>query len=1186
MSAGGLSLITTNVYDTSGRLLTSIDQAGLITSYSYDPDGLVTTVTRPGGATEVTTKYLDGRTKSVTGTGVIAQYYEYRINPDSSQWTKVYTGRENSPRWEKTITDMLGRTVRVERPGFQSIGIEAEESTYDTKGQLIKTTASGLADTLYEYDEIGNQIRSGLDVNANGSLDLDANDRIAESKTYYTVIGGVVWEETVQHVYVKESDANAAITGIRRTRLTGLGPGTNTEEVISIDIHGNQTITRVVIDHNHKTETRIMDYPDSSTNEVSVSVNGLLIFSQSKTGVDTTYVYDALGRQTGITDPRIGTTITHYNSKGQVDYVEDPAGNRTRYEYDPTTGQKTAEIDALNKATRYAYNDLGQITHTWGDVPYPVHYIYDIYGQMNEMYTYRDGTNWNSETWPSESAGTGDVTRWHYDEATGLLIAKEDAAGKSVTYTYTLGGRLAARTWARLDSGSPLVTAYSYSSSTGELLSIDYSDSTPDITFNYDRLGRQKTVTDAVGTRTFAYNSSLQLQSETITGLYEKVITRTYDTGGVPGQSSGFTLGSDGISDYRLTYGYDDAGRHYQVGWNVQGNSGTATYSYLPDSDLLHQLTTDSGQKTTYSYEPHRDLRTQVKNEFNTQVISQYDYEYDPVGRRISVSNSGQAFSAVTNAFNIYQYNNRSELSESSRYLGEDLSNISNPVQSEYRAYIYDTIGNRTEIAEATETKSYTTNALNQYIQHTIPGDSISSFTYDDDGNLRGVTSDLKYTLYTYNAENQLVAVEPQNPTNSEKKIECIYDYMGRRVIKKSYRWNEVAWTIDEEILFIYDNWNIISEIKNGEQITTKYYVWGLDLSRSLQGAGGVGGLLASVDIGSSSTYYYLYDVNGNVGQLVDSGSGEIVAHYEYDPFGNGITVSGSVAGENAFRFSTKYLDVETVLVSYGYRYYFPEFGRSISKDPLEENGGANLYAFAGNDSINSIDVIGLWKWKDGRRQGNSKATVISEKCADPYKDLAKLVHLDLSEIAMWLKRWKKNAEVTENEEFLVPNTFVIAIGENEGRISRFALAQNIMALTKALERRGFLVLWYDQQNGGNMQNVIGSTINDDTWGYAFFGHGNIALRAWYDWRKDPVYAAVNGTFLWDMENFQFIGPYHLERDFKFGLGINYHCFADEQEWNMLSIKYYGARGLSVISGTRTIRWYGTWNGLVGKATD
>jgi hypothetical protein len=48
-------------------------------------------VTRPGGITEITTRYRGGRTKSVTGTGVVARYYTYGVNTDAGRWTQVNT---------------------------------------------------------------------------------------------------------------------------------------------------------------------------------------------------------------------------------------------------------------------------------------------------------------------------------------------------------------------------------------------------------------------------------------------------------------------------------------------------------------------------------------------------------------------------------------------------------------------------------------------------------------------------------------------------------------------------------------------------------------------------------------------------------------------------------------------------------------------------------------------------------------------------------------------------------------------------------------------------------------------------------------------------------------------------------------------------------------------------------------
>ncbi len=58
-------------------------------------------------------------------------------------------------------------------------------------------------------------------------------------------------------------------------------------------------------------------------------------------------------------------------------------------------------------------------------------------------------------------------------------------------------------------------------------------------------------------------------------------------------------------------------------------------------------------------------------------------------------------------------------------------------------------------------------------------------------------------------------------------------------------------------------------------------------------------------------------------------------------------------------RYSTKYFDVETGLYYYGYRYYLTELGRWLTRDPLGEAGGPNLYGFVYNDPMNWVDPYG-----------------------------------------------------------------------------------------------------------------------------------------------------------------------------------------------------------------------------------
>ena len=158
---------------------------------------------------------------------------------------------------------------------------------------------------------------------------------------------------------------------------------------------------------------------------------------------------------------------------------------------------------------------------------------------------------------------------------------------------------------------------------------------------------------------------------------------------------------------------------------------------------------------------------------------------------------------------------------------------------------------------------------------------------------------------------------------------------------------------------FFYDGWNLVRELRmaGGENVGVDEYFWGRDVSSSLDGAGGVGGLVCLVRDGAA--YVPLYDANGNITAYVDS-SGSLVARYTYDCFGNVISSSGEQAGDFRFGFSTKYQDETTGLLLYECRCYSPVLGRWMTRDPIGEDGGVNLYAFCENDPLDSCDYLGL----------------------------------------------------------------------------------------------------------------------------------------------------------------------------------------------------------------------------------
>ncbi len=210
-------------------------------------------------------------------------------------------------------------------------------------------------------------------------------------------------------------------------------------------------------------------------------------------------------------------------------------------------------------------------------------------------------------------------------------------------------------------------------------------------------------------------------------------------------------------------------------------------------------------------------------------------------------------------------------------------------------------------------------------------------------------------------------ATDQALPTTPKRKLEFAYDGQGRRVSKKAYKWDGSTWAPDSSRLFLYDGWNLAAELLLNPSTSTfnlnSSYAWGLDLSGSLQGAGGVGGLLFTqiLDPGTQTLkpHSAAFDGNGNVIGYVDMATGAKSATYEYNAFGETLIADGSVAVQFVFRFSTKYAETETGFLYYGQRYYNPTAGRWLNRDPMEERAGLNAYAFIVNTPVDAIDSDG-----------------------------------------------------------------------------------------------------------------------------------------------------------------------------------------------------------------------------------
>ncbi len=836
-------LVSTTTYDLSGRVVSSTDEQGRTTTYDY-PSEAVTVVTLPGGGTRITTLNADGRTASITGTAVTPEYYTY-----GSNWTLVHYGTPTSARWRKTYTDVLGRTVREEQGGANGSTL-VTTYTYNTLGQLARVESTGQAPVVYTYDAWGDQIVTQI------------GERVPqETTTAYILIDGAPWQETMQ----KQGDL------ITRFRTN---PDGTTQ--ITTDVRGNEHTTTIVDEGAQRTTTQYRAGIANPT--VNVSLDGAAILSVDSAYVTNSATYDVYQRLTTQTDGRGNTTTNVYDALGRLASTTDAAGAVTSYGYN-TAGQVVAITNALGNVITYDYDVRGNKIYE-GGATYPVTYTYDTFGQQVSMTTYRD-----------EDATAGDTTTWRYDEASGALLSKEYADGHGVTCTLTDLGQVATRTDARGN-----VTTYSYDQY-GSLLSQTYSDNTPSITYQYDNFGRQTQVTDAVGTTVFTYNEYGELTTEAITGLYTKTLTHHFDA---YGRDIGYSVNGS----RRTTLGYDAAtGRLATL-----NEGGTFTWEYLPGSSLKSKLTYPSGISANWTYEPTRDLLTSVTNlNVTGEVISQYDYTNDILGRRTS-KNEEQ-----------YGYNMRNELISA-----DDLS------------YAYDDIGNRT-VAEG---RDYTANNLNQYT-------AIDTFTpeYDLDGNQTKILTSTGEWQVEYNAENR-----PIRWTQGNKVITMGYDRMGRRIFYKEMNGStQVTYTC-----FLYNGYLCIQQLfSNSPWNIYKEFIWDPTEPMATRP-------LVFRQNGQTSTFL-MHDGNKNVTDVVTvAPNNEVVGHYEYAPFGAITTQTGTRASANPFRFSSEFHDDTLGLVYYNYRHYNLKDGRWCGRDLLGEDKCLNLYSFCSNASIYFYDYLGL----------------------------------------------------------------------------------------------------------------------------------------------------------------------------------------------------------------------------------
>ena len=706
----------------------------------------------------------------------------------------------------------------------------------------------------------------------------------------------------------------------------------------------------------------------------TAALNSLLVAATNNAGRVEALAYDVNDQITNQTDANGVSVGMSYDNLRRLLTRSYPDGGVEKYGYQPNVPGPASYTNQIGNVVLFGYDAMNRKTN---EVYVGVATNRFAYNGAGDLLTLTDGK--------------GDTTKWGYDSF-GRVTNKVDAAGNTnFVYKYDPDNRLTNR-W----SGAKGNTGYAYDEA-GNLTHVAYPVS-PAISLCYDPLNRVTNMVDAVGTTGYGYDAVGELTSE---------------DGPWPSDTVSFTYAnrlrtalslSQPSGSWSQSYGYDTVRRLT----SVVSPAGTFSYNYQsPIFQLPSAISLPNGAYITNGYDAvARLLSTALANSGGTNLDS-YAYGYNQAGQRTNVVRT--AGDSVA-----YSYDNMGELTEA---IGREAGGTTNRLQ-EQLGYAYDAAGNLNQRTNNALIETFNVNTLNELTTATNHGtltvagtttvpatnvtvnglaanhyadasfalggftvtNGVNGYTaigWDAFGNVstNGVTVNLpatnsySYDLngnllsdgtrnFVYDDENELIGVWATNSWSNS----FAYDGKMRRRITKEYAWSSGAWAETNEIHFVYDG-NLVIQERDANNSPLVTYTRGNDLSGTLQGAGGIGGLLARTDNGQEipggpTTAYYHADGNGNVTCLIYADQ-IIAAKYLYDPYGNTLAMSGPLAGLNAYRFSSKEWDDKSGLYYYLYRFYDPTLQRWLNRDPIGETGGVNLYDLVRNRQVNFTDYFG-----------------------------------------------------------------------------------------------------------------------------------------------------------------------------------------------------------------------------------
>ena len=874
-----------------------------------------------------------------------------------------------------------------------ALGVQISSSIYNANHQVL-TNYNALGEmTVYTYNasqELTSTLRPTGLITTNI---YDSNGLLASTFDYEIVSGSPVYYRTNSYTYTNDlvythTDERGLITtnvydnlqrltnsadsrGAMKYLYANLDLVRVTDRMGFTNCYGYDSMRRKIAETNALGFYTLYSYCNcgsldsirdamGNTNYFFYDNAGRLLATTYADGFSTTNNFNLLAQITNTIDSA-GYSVTNWfdnqglqyaatTSAGYLQYLDFDAIDRTTNSTDSegvSTSMTYDDLDRLltrtypdNGVEKFGYLPRGMIAYT-NQIGLSNFFAYDAIGRKTvetnanaEVIRY---TNSPAGDLLSLTDGKGQTTRWNYDQYGRVTNKVDQASTEILRYKYDADNRLTNR-WSAAKGN----TAYGYDF-VGNLLTISYPLSGT-VTFSFDALNRMTNMVDGIGTTKYSYSPAGQLLSED--GPFASdIVTNVYSNRlrvglGLQQPTGAWTNGFAYDITKRLT--------------NVTSQAGAFGYLYEPGL-FTHHASRIALPNTSYITNVFdgdaRLIATYLKNSGNT-VLDSYAYIHNPANQRTNLTRADSSTVA-------FKYDPIGQLTVADSSVG-----------GEDRGYAYDSAWNLSWRTNNGTARQFIVNGLNE-LTNTTP---IGPMNYDANGNL--TNQPLAALSFEYDDENRLVAAqylyfdEFDNPQGW--RDEFVYDGLGRLRQQLHYTpdtgvsplaggaW---SWSFFDGVFYVYDGWRVIQE-RNEANTPSVSYTRGIDLSGTVEGAGGIGGLLArSTGFSGSWTNhnYYFADGNGNITCMLD-GSQSIVASYRYDPFGSTISKSGTLADANVYRFSSKEIHANSGMYYYGYRFYDPNLQRWINRDPIQESGGINLFRYVGNRPVDSIDPIG---WSD-----------------------------------------------------------------------------------------------------------------------------------------------------------------------------------------------------------------------------